>query len=119
MSLMQCISFAASTAALPQYPQRRAFLLLISRRVRDRSERIADREEDADQGLYHYRNVVGSVVVALMEEGIPDMVASANELFLATPAMELNDTECLHPGDHHNRRMRADILYSAQEREVG
>jgi hypothetical protein len=115
MSLMQCMSFAASTAR-----DRNIHSVLI-RRVRDRSKRIADRKE----GFYRYRNVVGSVVVAyrdanhvVEEEGIPDMVVSENELSLATPAINGTDTECLHPGDYHNRHMRADILYSAQEREV-
>ena len=60
-------------------------------RVQGRSEGIGDREE-SDQGLYRDRNVVGSVVAYgsanHVVEGIPDVVVPANELSLATPAME-------------------------------
>jgi hypothetical protein len=60
-------------------------------RVWGRSEGIGDREE-ANQGLYRQRNVVGSVVAYRganhVVEGITDVVVPANELSLATPAMK-------------------------------
>ena len=65
-------------------------VVLLVRRVLGSSEGIGDREE-ADQGLYRHRNIVGNVVayrdVNHVVEGIPDMVMPANEL-LSLLAME-------------------------------